>query len=75
MKIALIQLNPIVGDIEGNFSKILKGIEAGRELTVDIIAFPEMVMTGYPPQDLLYEQSFLRLNKTTTLSLANQHRD
>ncbi len=70
MKIALIQLNPIVGDIEGNFSKILKGIEAGREHDADIIAFPEMVITGYPPQDLLNEQSFLRSNKTKTLSLA-----
>ncbi len=70
MKVALIQINPTVGDIDGNFSKILEGIESARNLGAEIVAFPEMVITGYPPQDLLYEKSFLHLNKTKTLSLA-----
>ncbi|MFW9918867.1 MAG: NAD+ synthase [Candidatus Thorarchaeota archaeon] len=70
MKIAMVQLNPIVGDIEGNFSKILQGIQSCRDVGADIVTFPEMIITGYPPQDLLYEQSFLHLNKTKALSLA-----
>lgn len=70
MKVVMVQMNPTVGDIEGNFLKIVKGIQAGRKQDADIIAFPEMAITGYPPQDLLYERSFIQLNKTKTLSLA-----
>jgi len=60
LKIGLAQLNPAVGDIEGNTVKILKYIQKyGSQC--DLIIFPEMVITGYPPQDLLFETQFIDL--------------
>ncbi|MGB9679862.1 MAG: NAD+ synthase [Thermoanaerobacteraceae bacterium] len=59
MKIALAQLNPVVGDIKGNCSKIVKSIEKAKEKNADIIVFPELAVTGYPPKDLLYNPDFL----------------
>ena len=58
MKIALGQINPTVGDIRGNTNKIIDIINqiSGK---ADILVFPELVLTGYPPQDLLYESNFI----------------
>jgi NAD+ synthase (glutamine-hydrolysing) len=62
MKIGLAQINTIVGDLEGNRAKILeryrKLVDAGAELVV----FPEMVVTGYPPRDLLFKSRFVEDN-------------
>ena len=63
MKIAMAQINPTVGDINGNLSKVLEKIEECKQLGVKIIAFPEMVITGYPPQDLLHESEFIHANQ------------
>ena len=58
MKFALAQINPTVGDIHGNAQKIIHEIaEHGKD--VDILVFPEMALTGYPPQDLLFESAFI----------------
>lgn len=75
MKIAMVQLNSVVGDIEGNLARILDGLSRSRRLGADIIAFPEMAVTGYPPQDLLYEKCFVRTNKERVLTLADHSRD
>ena len=55
MKVAMAQINPIVGDIKGNLAKVLEMIKESKEQGAEIVAFPEMVITGYPPQDLLHE--------------------
>jgi NAD+ synthase (glutamine-hydrolysing) len=59
LRIALAQLNPTVGDLDGNFDKIAAAIARAREQSVDVVAFPEMVVTGYPPEDLLLKPSFI----------------
>jgi len=57
------QINSTVGDLDGNIKKIREYIERARNLESDLVAFPEMAVTGYPPQDLLYEKAFVRRNK------------
>ena len=59
LRIGLAQLNPTVGDLEGNFQRIVAAIERARGLGVEVLALPEMVVTGYPPEDLLLKPSFI----------------
>ncbi|HEY8200490.1 MAG TPA: nitrilase-related carbon-nitrogen hydrolase, partial [Actinomycetota bacterium] len=59
LRLGLSQLNPTVGDLAGNFAKVAAGLDRARELGVDLLAFPEMVITGYPPEDLLLKPSFI----------------
>ena len=61
-RLALAQVNPTVGDIPGNTAKIIEYTERAREAQVDLVAFPEMAITGYPPEDLLFKPDFLRDN-------------
>lgn len=59
------QINPIVGDISGNAEKIITNIVAARDQQkADIIVFPEMVLTGYPPEDLLLRQELYQQTRT-----------
>ncbi len=53
MKVAIAQLNPVVGDIEGNFDKLTKVIKNYVASDTDLVIFPELFLTGYPPKDLL----------------------
>ncbi len=62
MRLALAQINTTVGDIAGNTAKIAARVEEARGLGVDIIAFPELTVTGYPPEDLLLKPDFVREN-------------
>ena len=64
MKIALAQINPIVGDFEGNTAKMMRFIEKAKGLSCDLIIFSEMVISGYPPRGLLERQDFVGANKT-----------
>ncbi len=52
----------VVGDLDGNVSKILRAIEEAEEAGADLALFPELAVTGYPPEDLLLERSFVRAN-------------
>ncbi|MFC1517074.1 NAD+ synthase [Candidatus Margulisiibacteriota bacterium] len=61
MKITIAQLNPTVGDIEGNLQKVLDTFADFAELGTDLIVFPELFLTGYPPQDML-ERSWVIKN-------------
>ena len=62
-RLALAQINSTVGDISGNTSKIIEYLERARdELQADLVAFPELAITGYPPEDLLFKSSFLKDN-------------
>ncbi|MCK9529641.1 MAG: NAD+ synthase [Gammaproteobacteria bacterium] len=60
LRIALAQLNPTVGDIDGNAAKIVAwALRARDELKADLVVFPELALTGYPPEDLLLRPAFL----------------
>jgi NAD+ synthase (glutamine-hydrolysing) len=59
MRILLAQINPIIGDIEGNTEKILQGIKKGHQSQAELILFPELCITGYPPEDFLLLPHFI----------------
>ncbi|MCY3986649.1 MAG: NAD+ synthase, partial [Candidatus Dadabacteria bacterium] len=59
LRTGLSQINPSVGDIPGNTKKIIQAIEAARDLDIDILCFPELAVTGYPPEDLLLKTEFI----------------
>ncbi|MFH2122955.1 MAG: NAD+ synthase [Pseudomonadota bacterium] len=59
MKIALVQINPVIGDFAANCRAIASFAEQAHACGCDLAVFPEMVISGYPPQDLLERQSFL----------------
>ncbi len=62
MKIAIAQINSKVGDLQGNASKIKKIIEKAAKLNADLVIFPELSLTGYPPKDLLSNKDFVTAN-------------
>ncbi len=62
IRIALAQINPRMGDIAGNTEKIIHYIEQARSQGADIIALPELAITGYPPEDLLLKPQFIAAN-------------
>jgi len=73
-RLALAQINPTVGDIPGNTSKILDYLERAREAGADLVAFPELATTGYPPEDLLFKKSFLIDNVAAMAKVATASR-
>ncbi|UCD34309.1 MAG: NAD+ synthase [Nitrospiraceae bacterium] len=62
IRIVLAQINPTVGDLPGNVKKIISCMKRAREARADIIAFPELAVTGYPPEDLLLSPDFIEDN-------------
>jgi NAD+ synthase (glutamine-hydrolysing) len=62
LRIGLAQINTTVGDFAGNRQKILKAIDEARNLSVDLITFPELAICGYPPEDLLFKPQFIAEN-------------
>src|SRR5579864_4008068 len=60
MRLALAQINPTVGDLDGNRALILERLEAAKDAGADIVVFPELAVTGYPPEDLLLRPGFIR---------------
>lgn len=59
LRLALCQINPTVGDVCGNAAAILARLETARAAGADIVVFPEMVVSGYPPEDLLLKPDFV----------------
>ena len=59
MKIAIAQLNPIIGDLVGNSQHILVAAQKAREQGADLLLTPELSLSGYPPKDLLLNPSFI----------------
>ena len=59
VRIALSQINPTVGDLEGNVSRIIEYLRRAKRLDADLVAFPELAVTGYPPEDLLLKSQFI----------------
>jgi len=62
LRMGLCQINTTVGDIEGNTKKILDYITKGKKMGADLLVFPEMAITGYPPEDLLLMPKFTEAN-------------
>jgi NAD+ synthase (glutamine-hydrolysing) len=61
-RVAMAQINSTVGDFEGNTRKIIERLEEARALGADVVAFPELAIPGYPPEDLLIKTDFVREN-------------
>ena len=72
MKIALAQLNPIIGDIKENAEQILKISEIASQAGARILLTPELSLCGYPPRDLLLNPSFISLMEETLIELAQK---
>jgi len=70
MRIALAQINPIVGDVVGNSAKIIDCISRARQAGAALVAFPELSVTGYPPRDLLLKPRFVQANIEATHGIA-----
>jgi len=62
MKIALAQINPIIGDFTHNTEKIIAAAEMAINLSCDLIVFSELIISGYPPRDLLEKKDFVDAN-------------
>lgn len=62
LRIALAQLNPTVGDLDGNLGKLLEAYDEAEAAGCDIVAFPELSITGYPPEDLVLKPGFVEDN-------------
>jgi NAD+ synthase (glutamine-hydrolysing) len=62
LRIAIAQINTTVGDIRGNAAKVLESAEAARGAGAQLVLFPELAITGYPPEDLLLRPSFVSEN-------------
>jgi NAD+ synthase (glutamine-hydrolysing) len=60
MRLALVQMNTTVGDLEGNRSRILERLAEAKAHGADLVLFPELAVTGYPPEDLLLRPGFIR---------------
>ncbi len=58
-RIAMVQMNPTVGDLHGNVRAMTRWLKEARLAQADIVVFPELVITGYPPEDLVLRKSFL----------------
>jgi NAD+ synthase (glutamine-hydrolysing) len=75
LRIALAQINPTVGDLAGNEQKIRDYIARARDLGAGVIAFPELTIPGYPPEDLLLKPSFVVANLACLRRIAEATRD
>ena len=69
LRVALAQINPTVGDLEGNAALISKYTEQAKKAAADVIVFPEMVLTGYPVEDLAMRASFRSASKKALTQL------
>jgi NAD+ synthase (glutamine-hydrolysing) len=61
-RLALAQINLSVGDLSGNTEKIIEYISKAREMQADMVAFPELAIPGYPPEDLVLKSQFIKAN-------------
>ncbi|HXG93556.1 MAG TPA: NAD+ synthase [Blastocatellia bacterium] len=63
IRVALAQINPTVGDLKGNADLVLDYLARAQAMKADLVAFPELALTGYPPEDLLLRPHFVRENR------------
>ncbi len=75
MRIALAQINPVVGDISGNTELILAKLNAARDQGADLVVYPELAVIGYPPKDLLLKPAVIEDCGAAVSDLADHCRD
>lgn len=75
IRIALAQMETVVGDISGNLRRILSWIQRAKDLKAELVCFPELALTGYPPEDLLLMPHFIEKNLQALEELAGAARD
>ncbi len=74
IRVGLAQINPTVGAIEANARLVLDWMERARAAGCDLVAFPELALTGYPPEDLLFKTAFIEANLRALADVARQSR-
>ncbi|HEY2381297.1 MAG TPA: NAD+ synthase [Terriglobia bacterium] len=75
LRLAMAQINVVVGDIDGNAQKCLEWIDRARAADADIVTFPELALTGYPPEDLLLKPQFIDANLAALDKVVGRTRD
>ena len=75
IRVGIAQINSTVGDLTGNTKKIMECIDQAKSLRVDLLTFPELAITGYPPEDLLLKPQFIRQNKKSLNNIIEQCSD
>ena len=74
MRLALAQINTVVGDLAGNRDRIFGRLDEAKEAGADVVLFPELAVTGYPPEDLLLRPGFVRAAERTLSEIARAAR-
>src|SRR5437762_5271563 len=74
MRIALAQIKPVVGDLDGNRALIVERLEEAKGAGADLVLFPELAVTGYPPEDLLLRPGFVRAAERSLHEIARAAR-
>ena len=74
MRLALAQTNTVVGDLDGNADKIRRRLAEAKDRKADLVVFPELAVTGYPPEDLLLRPSFVQAAQAKAAELAREAR-
>ncbi len=74
MRLALAQMNTTVGDLDGNRERILARLAEAKESGADVVLFPELAVTGYPPEDLLLRPSFVQAAESSLAQIAREAR-
>jgi NAD+ synthase (glutamine-hydrolysing) len=72
LRVALAQINPVVGDLEGNAEQVLRWAKDAADRGAHLVAFPEMALTGYPVEDLALRRSFVDASRQTLDTLAGR---
>jgi len=72
MRLALVQMNSVVGDLDGNRTAILDRLADARAMGADLVLFPELIVTGYPPEDLLLRPGFVRAAEASVRQIARE---
>src|SRR2546427_3859732 len=75
LRLAMAQINVVVGDVEGNAQKIIEWLDRARDADADIVTFPELALTGYPPEDLLLKPQFIDANLAALDKIISRTRD
>ena len=75
MRLALAQIDPTVGDLEGNRELIVARIDEARSAGADLVVLPELAVTGYPPEDLLLRPGFVQAARASLDRIAAETRD
>lgn len=74
-RVALAQLDQVVGDITGNTDRAVASIQRAADEGAQVVALPELAVTGYPPEDLLLKKSFVQANRDALDQIASETRD